>query len=77
LINRSRVDDSEERRARDDGGAAEAEVMRNDDASLTRCAFENLNIPSTNQAFFRSRAQVTAARSAAASRLTADLQRST
>jgi hypothetical protein len=39
--------------------------MRNDDASLTRCAFENLNIRSTNQAFFRGRAQVAAARSEA------------
>ena len=64
-MSRPQVDDSEERRAPDDGGAAEAEVMRDDDASLTRCACENLNIRSTNQAFFPGRAQIAAARSKA------------
>ena len=39
--------------------------MRDDDASLTRCTFENLNIRSTNQTFFRDRAQIAAARSEA------------
>jgi hypothetical protein len=39
--------------------------MRDDDAALVRGAFENLNIRSTNQAFFRGRAQIAAARSEA------------
>ena len=39
--------------------------MRNDDASLTRCVFENLNIRSASQAFFAGRAQIAAAHSKA------------
>jgi hypothetical protein len=60
-VPRPQVDDSDKRRSRTDGGAAEGEVMGEDDTALAGCAFENLYIRSTNQSFFTSRAQIAAA----------------
>lgn len=54
------VDNSDERSAGGDGGAAEAEVVGDDDSSLTGCTVENLSVRSTNQPFLSSGAHVEA-----------------
>lgn len=59
------MDDSEKRRPGADGGAAEGEIMGDDDAPLAGCAFENLFIRSTHQEFFGGSAQIAPARSKA------------
>ena len=52
------VDNSDERSARDDGGAAEAEVVGDDHSPLTGCSIENLSVRSTNQPLLSSGAHV-------------------
>jgi len=64
-VSRPQVNDSDKRLARADGGAAETEVMCEDDASLVSRTFENLNVRSTNQVLFPRGAQIAAARSEA------------
>lgn len=67
------VDDSDESSARGDGGAAETEVVGDDDASLPCCSFENLSVRSTNQPFFGSGPQVEASRSKAFNNVRTDV----
>jgi len=59
------IDDSDKRSPGADGGAAEGEIMGDDDSPLVGCAFENVYIRSTHQSFFAGSAQIAAARSKA------------
>ena len=59
------IDDSDKGRPGADGGAAEGEIMGDDDAPLVGCTFENLYIRSSHQSFFAGSAQIATARSKA------------
>ena len=64
-VPRSEVDDSDKRRSGANGGTAEGEVVRDHDAALAGCTFENCYIRATNKLFFPSRAQIASPRSEA------------
>lgn len=64
-VSRTQVDDPDKRSSGADGGTTECHVMGDDDATLVGRAFEDVNIPPTNQLFVPGCAQITSALSKA------------